>query len=108
MRTATRPEWPDVVGSRCSTAVTAASMNSSNSLRIRWMRSAFSKATAAWLASDVHELLVHGGEGDDLSSTRETGWSTASGSRFLLMSWTTPITTVLVVLHRHDQHRLVR
>ena len=106
VRMATRSEWPEVVGSRCSTAATAAWMNSSKSFRIRSMRSAFSKATAAWLASDSTRFRSTEVKEMTWSSTSEADWSTAAGSRFLLMSWTTPITTVLVVLHGHDQHRL--
>ncbi len=57
------------------------------------MRSAFSKATAAWLASDSTRFRSTDVKEMTWSSTSEADWSTASGSRFLLMSWTTPITT---------------
>ena len=78
MSTATRSEWPEVVGSRCSIAVTAAWTNSSKSFRIRWMRSAFSKATAAWLASEpassssteVKEMTCLLDQGDGLEHRR--------------------------------------
>ena len=59
MSTATRSEWPEVVGSRCSMAVTAAWTKESKRSLMSWMSRAFSKATAAWLASELHELLVH-------------------------------------------------
>ena len=66
----------------------------------------FSKATAAWLASDVTSSSSTEVKGMTSSSTSATGRSTVFASRFLLMSWTTPIDLVLVVAHGDDQHRL--
>ncbi len=44
---ATRREWPDVVGSRDSIAITDASTKPSNNTRISSYKSAFSKAIPA-------------------------------------------------------------
>jgi len=67
-------------------------MNSSNSLRMRWIRSAFSKATAAWLASEPTSSSSVEVNGITISSTSDSGRRMASRLRFLLISWTTPIT----------------
>ena len=56
------------------------------------MSRVFSKATAAWLASDVTSSSSTAVKGMTSSSTSATGRSTALASRFLLMSWTTPMT----------------
>src|SRR5712691_10529036 len=48
----TRPEWPAVLGSRCSIAVTLACTKPSNSAWIESRRPLLSRATAAWLAMD--------------------------------------------------------
>ncbi len=81
-----------MVGSRCSTATTAASTKLSNSSRICFSREVFSKATAAWLVSDSTRSSSTDVNGITCSSTSAVGQSTASRSRFLLISWTTPIT----------------
>ena len=52
----------------------------------------FSKATAAWLASEPTSSSSTEVKGMTYSSTTPTGRSTIFASRFLLMSWTTPIT----------------
>ena len=52
MSSATRAEWPEVVGSRLSIAVTDALTKESNRLRMSSMSRVFSSATAAWLASE--------------------------------------------------------
>jgi hypothetical protein len=92
VRVATRREWPEVVGSRDSIAVTDASTNELNRWRMSWISSVFSNATAAWLASDVTSSSSTEVNGMTISSTSATGRRTALASRFLLMSWTTPIT----------------
>ena len=89
---ATRPEWPEVVGSRDSIAVTEASTKDSKRFRMSWMSWVFSKATAAWLASEVASSSSTEVNGITVSSTSETGRSTTLASRFLLMSWMTPMT----------------
>jgi hypothetical protein len=73
-------------------AVTEARTKESNRWRMSWMRRVFSKATAAWLASELTSSSSTEVKGTTASSTSATGRSTALASRFLLMSWTTPIT----------------
>ncbi len=73
-------------------AVTEARTKESNRSLMSWMSRAFSKATAAWLASEVTSSSSTVVKGITASSTRETGCRTVLASRFLLMSWTTPIT----------------
>ena len=92
MRVATRSEWPEVVGSRDSIAVTEAFTKESNRFLMSWMSRVFSKATAAWLASEVTSSSSTEVKGMTVSSTSDTGRRTTLASRFLLMSWTTPIT----------------
>ena len=92
MSVATRPEWPEVVGSRDSMAVTDALTKDVKSLRMSWMSRVFSKATAAWLASELASSSSTEVNGITVSSTSVTGFRTTLGSRFLLMSWMTPIT----------------
>ena len=92
VRVATRFEWPEVVGSRDSMAVTEASTKELKRWRMSWMRSVFSKATAAWLVRELTSSSSTEVKGMTASSTTDTGRSTILGSRFLLMSWTTPIT----------------
>ncbi len=61
MRSATRNEWPDVVGSRDSIAVTEALTKPSNSA---WMFSSsrlFCSATAACEASEAARLMKRSG-----------------------------------------------
>ena len=89
---ATRLEWPDVVGSRDSIAVTDAYTKDSNRFRMSWMSLVFSKATAAWLASELASSSSTDVKGITVSSTSETGRRTTLASRFLLMSWMTPMT----------------
>ena len=89
---ATRLEWPEVVGSRDSIAVTDASTKALNRFLMSWMRRAFSKATAAWLASEVTSSSSTEVKGMTASSTSCTGCRTTRASRFLLMSWMTPMT----------------
>ncbi len=92
MSLATRSEWPEVVGSRCSIAVTDARTKESKSLRMSSSSLAFSNATAAWLASELARSSSTEVKETTSSSTSETGRSTACGLRFLLISCTTPIT----------------
>ena len=61
MRSATRNEWPEVVGSRDSIAVTEALTNPSNSAWIFSSRRLFCSATAAWEASDAAKLMKRSG-----------------------------------------------
>ncbi len=58
-----------------------------------WISRAFSKATAAWLANDVTSSSSTEVKGMTASSTSWTGCRTMRASRFLLMSWTTPMTS---------------
>ena len=92
---ATRSEWPEVVGSRLSIAVTAAFTKELKRPLMSARSLVFSKATAAWLASEVTSSSSTEVKGITYSSTTATGRSTIFASRFLLMSWTTPITVSL-------------
>ena len=92
-RMATRSECPAVVGSRSSTAATARRMNWSKSRRIRSSKSAFSKATAAWLASELARSASTVVKGMTSRSISEMDRNFTLRPRFLLMSWTTPMTS---------------
>ena len=93
VRVATRSEWPEVVGSRLSIAVTEARTKESNRSLMSWMRRVFSKATAAWLASEVTSSSSTEVKGMTVSSTSDDRAAAPTlASRFLLMSWTTPMT----------------
>ena len=88
---ATRPEWPEVAGSRDSIAVTAAVTNPSNSRSMSSYRRPFSIATAACDASAVGDLDAARVERHDLAFHGVGVVSTASGSRLRLISCSTPM-----------------
>ena len=92
---ATRPEWPKVVGSRCSIACTAALTNPSNRRSISSYNRLFSMATAAWPASAVTSSTVRFEYGTTCPSTSAGVASIASGLRLRLISCNTPITSSL-------------
>ena len=80
MRVATRPEWPAVVGSRCSMATTEACTNPSKSRSISSFRSAFSIADAAGPASAPSSSSSSAVKAP---SRRFSAWSTPTTSPFV-------------------------
>ena len=71
-----------------------------------WMSRVFSKATAAWLASEVTSSSSTEVNGMTVSSTSETGCRTALRVALLVDELDDADDLVLVVAHGHDQHRL--
>ena len=92
---ATRPLCPNVVGSRCSMAWTAAFTNPSNRRSISSYSWLFSIATAAWPARAVTSSTVRFEKGTTSSWTSCVVASTASKLRLRLISCSTPITRSL-------------
>jgi hypothetical protein len=90
---ATRAEWPEVVGSRCSIAVTAAVTKPSKSRSISSYRRLFSIATPACEASALTISTLQLSYGTTSRSTMSSAVRRTSAERFRLISWRTPITS---------------
>ena len=103
---ATRSEWPEVVGSRCSMAVTEAWTNASKRFRIRWMRVGVLEGHRGLAGERLHELLGPPSEGDDRLVDERDGPQHRGGVALLVDELDDADHVVLVVLHGHDQHRL--
>ena len=71
-----------------------------------WMRRAFSKATAAWLASEVTSSSSTEVKGMTVSSTSVHRPQDDLGVALLVDELDDADDLVLVVPHGHDQHRL--
>jgi hypothetical protein len=94
VRASTRPEWPAVLGSLCSIAVTLACTNPSNRPWIESSRILLSMATAAWLAIDS---IISRSSGRKLTTSSGTLATVSLVSKllFALINWTAPTTSWL-------------